>query len=68
MRLIFEAPTIATLARAVDEAQLQPAPPMESLLRREPSQAEKLLARLDGLSDGEVEEMLLELEVNEIAR
>jgi acyl carrier protein len=68
VRLIFEAPTIASLARAVDEAQLQPAPRMETLLRREPSQAEKLLARLDGLSDGEVEELLLELEVNEVER
>jgi acyl carrier protein len=68
VRMVFEAPTIAALARAVDEAQLKPAPRMETLLRREPSQAEKLLARLDGLSESEVEELLLELEENEVER
>jgi amino acid adenylation domain-containing protein len=68
VRMIFEAPTIAGLARALDNAQLRPAPRMETLSRRVPSQAEKLLARLDSLSEGEVEELLLELEENEVER
>jgi hypothetical protein len=68
VRTIFEAPTIAALAEAVDAARLQPAPRAETTLRRQPSQAEKLLARLDDLSDSEVEELLLELEENEIEK
>jgi hypothetical protein len=68
VRMIFEAPTIAALAEAVDAARLQPAPRAETTLRRQPSQAEKLLARLDDLSDSEVEELLLELEENEIEK
>lgn len=68
VRMIFEAPTIASLARAVDEAQLQPASRIDSPVRREPSQAEKLLARLESLSEIEVEELLLELEGQEVER
>jgi acyl carrier protein len=68
VRMIFEAPTIAELAEAVDEARLQPAPRAETAMRRQPSQAEKLLERLDDLSDSEVEELLLELEENEIEK
>jgi acyl carrier protein len=68
VRMIFEAPTVSALARAADEARLRPLPRAETLLRREPSQAEKLLARLDGLSESEVEELLLELEENEVER
>jgi acyl carrier protein len=66
VRMIFEAPTIAELAETVDEARSRPAAHVEISLRRQPSQAEKLLARLDNLSDSEVEELLLELEENEI--
>jgi aspartate racemase len=65
VQMIFEAPTIESLARAIDDAPPQPAA-AETALRREPSQAEKLLARIDDLSDTEVEELLLELDENEV--
>lgn len=66
VRMIFEAPTIAALARAIDEGALEPGGSAETGLRRAPSQAEKLLARLDDLSETEVEELLLELDENEV--
>jgi amino acid adenylation domain-containing protein len=64
VRVVFEAPTIAGMAQAVDERQL--AAPAEIAVRPDhPSRAQKLLDRLDKLSDDEVEELLLELEENE---
>jgi hypothetical protein len=61
VRVIFEAPTIAGLAGAVVERQ-QAAPAEIAARPDNPSRAQKLLERLDDLSDTEVEELLLELE------
>lgn len=68
VRAIFEAPTIAALAEAVDSADRSPTRPTAVLSARlsEPSRAQKVLDRLDELSDDEVEELLLELEEEEI--
>jgi amino acid adenylation domain-containing protein len=68
VRAIFEAPTIAALADAVDSADRSPTRPTAVLSARlsEPSRAQKVLDRLDELSDDEVEELLLELEEEEI--
>jgi len=64
VRAVFEAPTIAGMARAVTERQL--AAPTEIAVRPDqPSRAQKLLERLDEMSDIEVEELLLELEETE---
>jgi amino acid adenylation domain-containing protein len=64
VRVIFEAPTIAGMAQAVDERQ-QAAPTEIASWADHPSRAQKLLERLDDLSDNEVEELLLELEEKE---
>jgi hypothetical protein len=64
VRVVFEAPTIAGMAKAVDERQ-QVAPAEIALQPDHPSRAQKLLERLDELSDNQVEELLLELEENE---
>jgi amino acid adenylation domain-containing protein len=63
VRVVFEAPTVAAMARAVGEAGRHPAEQMLVPLRPDqPSRAQKILDRLDDLSDTEVEELLLELE------
>ncbi|HEY3861975.1 MAG TPA: amino acid adenylation domain-containing protein [Verrucomicrobiae bacterium] len=65
VRVIFESPTIAGMAQAVDERQS--AEPEEIAVRPDhASRAQQLLDRLDQLSDNEVEELLLELEEKEV--
>ena len=66
VQVLFEAPTIAALAAAVDNAR-NASPELAAITRREiePSRAEKLLARLDDLTDSQVEELLVELEDSE---
>lgn len=68
VRAIFEAPTIAALARLVDAAERSATPSPSPLSPRltQPSRAQKVLDRLDELSDDEVEELLLELKEEEI--
>jgi hypothetical protein len=62
--VLFESPTIAGMAKAVAERQ-QAGPAKITSRPDHPSRAEKLLDRLDELSDKEVEELLLELEEKE---
>ncbi len=69
VRAVFEAPTVAAMARAVGEAERHKSGPMPFAAHEEqPSRAQKILDRLDELSDGEVEELLLELEEEEVKR
>jgi aspartate racemase len=67
VRTLFEAPTIATLARVVEAAE-GPSAQRTAINARlsQPSRAQRILDRLDELSDNEVEELLLELEEEEI--
>ena len=64
VRVVFEAPTIAAMARAVDERQLAALTDIASRPDH-PSRAQKLLEHLDELSDHQVEELLFELEEKE---
>jgi len=67
VRVVFEAPTVAAMARAAGEAGRHPAEQMLVSIRPDqPSRAQKILDRLDDLSDTEVEELLLELEEEEV--
>lgn len=59
--IIFEAPTIAAMARLVDERQRIAAAEI-AVPADQPARARKLLKHLDDLSDSEVEELLQELE------
>ncbi|HVV70346.1 MAG TPA: amino acid adenylation domain-containing protein, partial [Verrucomicrobiae bacterium] len=57
--LLFEAPTVAALARAAAQAQREQPGRMSAIPRRTaPVTSDDLLARLDGLSNCEVDEML----------
>ncbi|HEY3854000.1 MAG TPA: amino acid adenylation domain-containing protein [Verrucomicrobiae bacterium] len=67
VRVIFETPTIAGLATAIQEYQKMPTATI-STRAEQCSRAQMLLERLDDLSDSEVEELLVELEEEEIAR
>ncbi|MDB5072253.1 MAG: non-ribosomal peptide synthetase [Candidatus Eremiobacteraeota bacterium] len=62
LRRLFEGPTVAELAAAVDELlaerRTEPADPVE---RMDQGQVEQLLAKLDQLSDAQVEELLRQL-------
>jgi amino acid adenylation domain-containing protein len=67
VRVVFESPTIAAMARVVDATDRQPeAAAMVTARPDEPSRAQSILDRLDDLSDNEVEELLLELEEKEV--
>ncbi len=67
VRVVFESPTIADMARAIDEAERHPAEQMVVAGRlNSPSRAQKILDHLEELSDDQVEELLLELEVEEV--
>jgi amino acid adenylation domain-containing protein len=67
VRVVFEAPTIAAMAQAVEAAERQPeARTVVPARLIEPSRAQSILDRLDKLSDNEVEELLLELEEKEL--
>jgi amino acid adenylation domain-containing protein len=67
VRVVFEAPTIEALARAVESAERQPeARTLVATRLVGPSRAQRILDRLDDLSDNEVEELLLELEEKEV--
>jgi hypothetical protein len=69
VRVVFEAPTVAAMALAVEQAEHRPAERMMVAARLDnPSRAQKILDRLDELSDNEVEELLLELEEEEVKR
>jgi hypothetical protein len=64
VRVVFESPTVAGMARAVDERQLVAS--ADIVVRPDhPSRAQRLLEHLDELSDHQVEELLLELEEKE---
>ncbi len=67
VRVIFESPTVAGMAREVVSAERQTASqPGIELRRNETSRAQRLLDRIDELSDSEVEELLLELDEKEL--
>jgi amino acid adenylation domain-containing protein len=67
VRVVFESPTIADIARAIDEAERHPAEQMVVAGRlNSPSRAQKILDHLEELSDDQVEELLLELEEEEV--
>jgi amino acid adenylation domain-containing protein len=67
VRVIFEAPTIAAMARVLETTERQPVPPIAIAARLDKSsRAQRILDRLDKLSDNEVEELLLELEEEEV--
>jgi hypothetical protein len=64
VRVIFESPTIARLAEAVAQGQKEQPHSRPVITRRtRPAQAEELLARLDELSDSEVEALLNDAEL-----
>jgi acyl carrier protein len=67
VRTLFEAPTIAALARVVEAAE-GPSAQRTVINARlsQRSRAQRILDRLDELSDNEVEELLLELEEEEL--
>ena len=67
VRVIFETPTIAGLAMAVQEFQKTPANAISTRAEKR-SRAQMLLERLDDLSDSEVEELLVELEEEEVTQ
>ena len=67
MRVIFESPTIAGVARAIQEYQKTPTVSISTKAEQR-SRAQILLDRLDNLSDSEVEELLVELEEEEVAQ
>ncbi|HEX3989443.1 MAG TPA: phosphopantetheine-binding protein, partial [Verrucomicrobiae bacterium] len=67
VRVIFETPTIAGVARAIQEYRKTPSVAI-STRSEQRSRAQMLLDRLDNLSDSEVEELLVELEEEEVAR
>jgi hypothetical protein len=67
VRVVFETPTIAGMARAVSECGKLPDAPIGTSAEHR-SRAQKLLERLDDLSDNEVEELLVELEEEEVTR
>jgi acyl carrier protein len=67
VRVIFETPTIAGVASAVQDHRNTPAVAIPTRAE-ERSRAQMLLDRLDNLSDSEVEELLVELEEEEVAR
>lgn len=62
VQTLFQAPTIAALAMAVDNTKSGSQPAAITRRNDDPSRAEKLLARLDDLSDDQIEELLVELE------
>lgn len=66
VRVVFEAPTIEALARVVQAAEHQPEARMVTAPLFGPSRAQRILDRLDDLSDNEVEELLLELEEKKV--
>jgi amino acid adenylation domain-containing protein len=67
VRVVFEAPTIAAMARVVEAAERKPETrTMVAARLPEPSRAQRILDRLDDLSDNEVEELLLELDEKEV--
>jgi hypothetical protein len=69
VRVVFEAPTIAAMARVVDAGERKPeAQTVVEARLPEPSRAQRILDRLDDLSDNEVEELLLELDEKEVNR
>ncbi len=60
---LFEAPTVAALARLLEEPQRDAPPPRAIMARRaQRSRAEELLGHLDELSESRVEELLKEFE------
>jgi hypothetical protein len=67
VRVVFEAPTIEALARVVQAAEHQvEARTLVAAPLFGPSRAQRILDRLDDLSDNEVEELLLELEEKKV--
>jgi amino acid adenylation domain-containing protein len=67
VRVIFEAPTIAAMARVLETAERQPEARTAITARLDKSsRAQRILDRLDELSDNEVEELLLELEEEDV--
>jgi amino acid adenylation domain-containing protein len=67
VRVVFEAPTIEAMARVVDAAERPPAARTAVAAHLDkPSRAQKILDRLDELSDDEVEELLLESEEKDL--
>jgi amino acid adenylation domain-containing protein len=67
VRLVFETPTIAAMAQAVDAAQQQPQTRPTITARPSPaSRTQRVLDRIDDLSDSEIEELLLELEEKDL--
>ena len=67
VRVVFEAPTIEAMARVLEKAERQPEARIKITAPRiGPSRAQRILDRLDALSDNEVEELLLELKDKEL--
>jgi acyl carrier protein len=68
VRVVFEAPTIAALARAIDGAQPNKAPRLRAIPKGiSQTTARDLLSRVNDLTDIEVEELLRAPELQHVA-